>query len=106
MRTLVTLGAIAAVFVVASAVRAANDIVQKDKQFSEQAISVKSGDKVRFVNDDNVAHNITVVEPNGQSRPGIVQKPGETSDVAFDKVGAHEVRCLIHPKMKMSVEVK
>jgi len=96
----------AALLGAASVALAATEIVQKDKQFSEQAISVKSGDKVRFVNDDTVTHNITVVEPNGESRSGIVQKPGETSDVQFGAEGIYEVRCLIHPKMKLSVEVR
>ncbi len=106
MKTLTILAVIAAPLAAASVAIAATDVVQKDKQFSEQAISVNKGDKVHFVNDDNVTHNITVVEPNGESRSGIVQKPGDATDVQFTAEGMNEVRCLIHPKMKMSVEVK
>ena len=106
MRRLAIISLLAAPLAMISAALAASDIIQKDKQFSETAISVKSGDKVHFINDDNVTHNITVVDPGGQSRPGVVQKPGEASDVVFDKTGTNEVRCLIHPKMKMTVEVK
>jgi plastocyanin len=52
-----------------------------------------------------VAHNIVVKDPSGASKPGIMQKPGEESDVLFDQAGDYDVRCLIHPKMKLSVNV-
>ena len=78
-------------------------IGQKGKQFSQDAITVKAGDKVTFVNDDTIAHNITVKDPSGGNRTGELQKPGTRTDLAFDKTGVHEVRCAIHPKMKMTV---
>ena len=64
---------------------------QKDKQFSRDALTVKAGDKVTFVNDDTVAHNITVRDPSGANKVGTVQKPGEKSEVVFDKMGDHDV---------------
>ena len=56
-----------------------------------------------FVNDDTVAHNITVKDPTGGNHTGDLQKPGTQADLGFDKPGTHEVRCAIHPKMKMTV---
>jgi plastocyanin len=78
---------------------------QKDKQFSQEVLTIKSGQKVHFVNDDNVTHNLMIKDPSGAGRPGIVQKPGEQSDVEFSGAGEHEVRCLIHPKMKLRITV-
>jgi plastocyanin len=102
----VTIALVVAPVLIASTAGAGFVIVQKDKQFSEEAIAVKRRDKVHFVNSDNVTHNISVKEPSGGSKPGITQKPGEESDVQFDQPGDYEVRCLIHPKMKMSVKVE
>jgi cytochrome c peroxidase len=69
-------------------------------------VAIRLGEKLRFVNDDTVTHNITLKTPGGESRPGILEKPGDEVELAFDEVGTHQVRCLIHPKMKLSVEVR
>ena len=106
MRRPAIIALVAAPILIASAALAATAIVQKDKQFSEESITVRSGEKVRFVNQDTVTHSIVVKDPSGASRPGITQKPGEESEVEFDQPGNYEVRCLIHPKMKMSVKVE
>jgi plastocyanin len=79
---------------------------QKDKQFSQETVSVKPGGTVEFLNDDNVGHNLSIREPGGTARPGIVQQPGTETHVAFENSGDHEIRCLIHPKMKMVVRVE
>lgn len=79
---------------------------QKDKQFSQSEISVKKGDSIQFMNDDTVTHNISVKEPGGVNRPGIVQQPGVDTHLVFDKAGDHDVHCLIHPKMKMAIHVE
>ena len=78
---------------------------QKDKLFSHTNIVVKAGQKILFHNSDGVAHNVF-------SRSKInpftikIQKPGETSEVEFKELGTSEVRCAIHPKMKLIVTVK
>lgn len=80
---------------------------QKDKTFSQEAVTLKAGGSIRFVNDDTVAHNITVREAGGGgSRAGALQRPGEESTVAFPNAGEHEVRCAIHPRMRMAVTVQ
>ena len=91
---------------VSTAAIAATTITQKDKTFSEKSITAKLGEKIKFVNDDNVTHNITVKTPGGTTWPGVLENPGEQIELVFDEAGVYEVRCLIHPKMKMSVEVK
>jgi cytochrome c peroxidase len=100
----------ALIFFIASAMSvsawAATEIVitQKDKAFSQDSAAVKVGEKIKFVNDDTVTHNLTVKGPSGTARPGVQEKPGDAIELAFDEAGVSEVRCLIHPKMKMSVE--
>lgn len=79
---------------------------QKDKQFSQESVTVKRGEAVRFVNDDTVTHNIAVRDPGGTSRPGVAQKPGEATEISFDASGRYAVTCLIHPKMKMTVQAE
>lgn len=91
---------------VSTAAIAATTVSQKDKAFSQESVTLKAGEKIKFVNDDSVVHNITVKTPGGATRPGVQEKPGDEIELAFDEVGTYEVRCLIHPKMKMSVEAK
>ena len=91
---------------VSTAAIASTAISQKDKAFSQESVTVKAGEKIKFVNDDEVTHNITVTGPNGASRPGVQEKPGSEIELAFDDVGVNVVRCLIHPKMKLTVEVQ
>jgi plastocyanin len=79
---------------------------QKDKQFSQESVTIKKGDKIRFVNNDTVTHNITVRDPSGATKSGIVEKPGDEVSEDFGATGDHEVRCLIHPKMKLTVKVE
>jgi plastocyanin len=79
-------------------------VSQKDKQFSQPAIRIARGDTIRFVNEDTLAHNVfarsEVVEFNVK-----LQEPGSSDVVRFPKAGVVEVRCAIHPKMKIKVEV-
>lgn len=87
---------------------AAQDIVvtQKDKQFSSTDVSLKQGDSVNFVNDDTVAHNLSIKAPDGTSRLNALQKTGESTHATFDAPGDWRVLCLIHPKMKVAVHVQ
>jgi cytochrome c peroxidase len=107
MDKITTRAALAGLIVgIATAAIAATSISQKDKTFSQESVTVKTGEKIKFVNDDNVTHNLTVKTPGGTTRPGVQEKPGDEVELAFDEAGTYEVRCLIHPKMKMSVEAK
>lgn len=90
----------------ATASIAATAISQKDKAFSQASVAVRAGDKLSFVNDDTVAHDISVKTPDGASRPGVLERPGDQFELAFDDVGTYQVRCLIHPKMKMTVDAR
>ena len=81
-------------------------VVQKDKHFDRDSVEIARGEAVTFVNQDQVRHNIALRTPDGENRTGIVQAPGETSQITFDQAGLFQVHCLIHPQMHMSVTVK
>lgn len=82
-----------------------HEVVQKERAFSQSEITVKPGDKVTFRNADEVTHNVFSMTP-GMEFDLRRQAPGSTSTVPFDKEGVSEVRCSIHPKMKLLVTVK
>ena len=86
------------------ALAATTTIEQKDKKFSQTEITVKKGDTVAFKNDDDITHNVFSTT-SGMGFDLRTQKPGQTSEVTFDRVGKAEVRCAIHPQMKMYVNV-
>lgn len=78
---------------------------QKDKEFSVTEITVKPGENVVFMNSDSVTHNV-FSNSKVNAFTIKVQKPGESSTIAFKEEGVTEVRCAIHPKMKLVVTVK
>jgi plastocyanin len=78
-------------------------IDQKDKRFSQDAVTVKAGESVSFTNSDQVSHDVSVKNPDGSRQSSTMQKPGDKQSVTFDKPGSYQVQCLIHPKMKMTV---
>ena len=86
--------------------RAEDHVVkQDDRTFSVTEITIKPGEALIFTNCDSVTHNVF---SHSQANPFTikVQKPGEATTVAFKEEGVTEVRCAIHPKMKILVTVK
>jgi len=79
-------------------------ISQKDKTFSAAEMVVKVGDSVEFKNDDDVSHNVFSVSKE-QPFNTKVQKPGTSAAVTFATEGTIEVRCAIHPGMKLLIKV-
>lgn len=86
---------------------AANDIVvsQKAKAFSADSIEISVGDSIVFKNDDETSHNVFSVTVD-QNFNGGITKPGAEIRRKFDVPGELEVRCAIHPKMKLKIKVK
>jgi len=93
-------GALAAAFAGA----AEKSIMQKGRQFSEKEVSIKKGDTLLFVNDDNIAHNVMSTTSGNSFNLGSLA-PGKATPVTFDKPGNIQVICAIHPIMKMLVKV-
>jgi plastocyanin len=80
-------------------------IGQKDRAFSRTEITIKPGDSIVFKNLDDVTHNVFSITP-GMEFDIRRQAPGGSSKVPFNKEGVAEVRCSIHPKMKLLVTVR
>ena len=81
------------------------EVIQKDKTFDKTSLELKVGESISFVNNDTVTHNVFSNSPDIKFDLK-TQKPGETSKIKFDKAGTGEVRCAIHPGMKIAVTVK
>lgn len=80
-------------------------INQKNREFSVTEITIKPGESLTFKNDDDITHNVF---SNSKLNPFTikVQAPGASSTVEFKDEGVTDVRCAIHPKMKLVVTVK
>ena len=70
------------------------------KKYSFDELKIKAGDNVEFVNSDSVKHNVYLEETFN-----FVQPPGSKDKHQFKKSGSYDVRCAIHPKMKIKVTV-
>ena len=77
---------------------------QANKTFNPGDLQVKVGDSVKFNNDDTVAHAVLVKGPH-ETNLGQM-KPGDAKSVSFDQAGTYDVKCAIHPKMKLTITVK
>lgn len=91
-------------YFLALAVAAQVVVTQKNKQFSTEALNVKVGDSVVFKNEDETSHNVFSSSEAFKFNLG-VEKPGESQTKTFDAPGEGEIRCAIHPKMKIKLVV-
>ena len=81
-----------------------HEINQAGKKFSERRITVAVGETVKFVNDDGTTHNVHSLSEGNAFDLG-AQAPGTVTTHTFTTAGKAKVRCAIHPKMKLDVEV-
>jgi len=79
-------------------------IHQKGKAFSESAVTLKKGDGLVFINDDDAVHNIMSMTSGSEFNLGAVQ-PGSKVTQVFSKSGDLSVICAIHPRLKLAVTV-
>lgn len=79
-------------------------ISQKGKKYAPDEIHAKVGDVLIFDNNDKVGHNVYSESPGLEFSTG-KQKPGEQDRISLETPGEFEIRCAIHPRMKLSVVV-
>ena len=79
---------------------------QKDLQFSPPAVTINAGDSVRFTDTDRIAHNVTIVNPDGTTEDKGMSDYNQHIVVKFSKPGVYHARCRIHPQMQMTITVK
>jgi plastocyanin len=80
------------------------EIVQKNIEFAPAEYRGKVGDTITFVNADPFGHNAYSATPGGTFDIGL-QNSGERKPIRFTSAGTFEVRCRIHPKMKMQIVI-
>lgn len=88
----------------AAATATTHEIVQQRRDFGIAAISIARGDSIAFVNADPYAHNVYSEDPKGWLDLGI-QEEGDRNLVQFDAPGTYQMRCRIHPRMRLTVTV-
>jgi plastocyanin len=106
MRLLATL-LLAGTFLYSGAAAIAEEytISQKKKRFRPKVLNVKVGDTLKFINDDRYAHNL-FSKSKGHKFEVRKKMPGQSYVLKLTKPGSFDVRCVIHPRMKMTVNVK
>ena len=78
---------------------------QKGRLFSPGALQVKTGEVVLFRNDDTVTHHV-YSSTKGQEFDLSTSKPGQEMRHSFSKPGRVEIRCGLHPGMRLMVTVE
>jgi len=84
---------------------AEHSIGQKGRLFRPGVLRVKAGDAVVFKNDDSITHHV-YSSTKGQEFDLPTTKPGEDVRHSFSKPGRVEVRCGLHPGMRLMVTVE
>lgn len=84
-----------------------HEIIQKGKKFNTKEISIKTGDELKILNMDDTTHHL-MYKVDGK-RISHKQKSGDPEGTKFIQkfvtVEKLTIRCAIHPKMKLKVEV-
>jgi plastocyanin len=89
----------------AFAVHAADNshvIVQKGRAFHPAEITIGRNEPLTFTNEDSFIHQIYVEGLFDSEEKG----PGENLNETFSRAGTFQVRCHIHPTMRMTVRVR
>lgn len=81
-------------------------VSQKGRAFAPAMLAVQNGDSIEFVNDDGELLHHAYLESEQYSFDTGDQAPGSRTLIAFPKKGSFTVLCGIHPKMKLSVQVR
>jgi len=77
-------------------------VVQKGRAFHPAEIGIAPGDTVTFTNEDSYIHQVYVDGLFDSAE----KSPGENLNESFPARGTFQVRCHIHPTMKMTVRVR
>ncbi|RLT95037.1 plastocyanin/azurin family copper-binding protein [Ketobacter sp.] len=81
------------------------EVGQKDKKFTQDQLTIKVGDTVKFTNNDPFFHNVFSLSDAEMFDLGSYPQ-GESRDVTFETAGEVEVECAIHPEMRMTIQVQ
>jgi plastocyanin len=79
-------------------------VMQREIAFMPDKVEIKVGGTVVFVNQDPFGHNVFSESPGGEFDIGR-QQAGQRTPVVFRRAGTFEVKCRIHPRMKVEIVV-
>lgn len=74
-----------------------HEMDQKGMKFLPHVLVVTQGDTVKFLNHDNVAHNVYSPDNEGYNLGSF--KQGEDRGYTFRKAGVYSQLCSVHPEM-------
>jgi plastocyanin len=80
-------------------------IGQKGRLFKPGVMTVKAGDSVMFKNDDAVTHHI-YSSTKGHEFDLKTTSPGKNASRTFAAAGRVDIRCGLHPGMRLVVTVE
>jgi len=78
---------------------------QRDLRFEPDMLTIRVGDSVVFTDTDRIAHDVTIINPDGTSEDKGMSNVNEHIAVKFTKPGVYHVKCRIHPDMKATITV-
>ena len=81
-----------------------NKIEIKDFAFNPQNITVKSGDKITWINRDEEPHTVVSVGKKFQRSPGL--DTDQEFSIIAGAPGTYEYFCSVHPKMTGTIVVQ
>jgi plastocyanin len=76
-------------------------IIQKGRRFNPGEVTIRRGESLIFTNNDEFIHQVYAEDLFDSEE----KAPGENLTEGFTNAGTFEVRCHIHPKMKLTVHV-
>ena len=79
-------------------------LAQRDKQFVPRVVAVMKGAAVEFPNEDKMFHNVFSLSQPAKFDLGLY-KSGTSKTVTFDRAGAVDIYCNIHPEMTATIKV-
>jgi plastocyanin len=77
-------------------------VTQKGRAFRPAEVTIGRGETLTFTNEDSFIHQIYVDGLFDSDE----KSPGEILSETFASAGTFQVRCHIHPTMRMTVRVK
>jgi plastocyanin len=76
----------------------------KDFAFNPQTITVKSGEKITWINKDEEPHTVVSVGKQFKKSPGL--DTDQTYTIVVGAPGTYSYFCSVHPKMTGTIVVK
>ena len=83
---------------------AKNQIVIKDFHFAPQTLTVKSGEKISFINRDEEPHTVVSVEQ--QFKKSVALDTDEVFTITAGAPGTYTYFCSVHPKMTGTIVIE